>query len=88
MTRPIRIGLLGCGTIAREHHVPSLGRIAGAEVVAAADPDPDARARFARLTDATLYEQPEEVLAARRRRRGGDRDAAGHACRAGHRSRS
>jgi myo-inositol 2-dehydrogenase / D-chiro-inositol 1-dehydrogenase len=62
VTRPIRIGLLGCGAIAREHHLPSLRGIAGAEVVAVADPDPDARARLAQLTDAPLYEQAEEVL--------------------------
>ena len=62
MTPPIRIGLLGCGAVVREQHLPSLSRMAGAEVVAVADPDPGARARFARLTDAPLYEQPEDVL--------------------------
>jgi predicted dehydrogenase len=35
-----RIGVLGCGGIARAAHLSSLGRIAGAEVVALADADP------------------------------------------------
>jgi predicted dehydrogenase len=43
--------------------LPSLSRIAEAEVVALADPDPDARARAAGLTEATVYERANDVLA-------------------------
>jgi predicted dehydrogenase len=36
----VRLGVLGCGSIARTAHLPSLARAAGAEVVALADADP------------------------------------------------
>jgi predicted dehydrogenase len=39
-----RLGVLGCGGIARAAHLPSLARIAGAKVVALADADPSALA--------------------------------------------
>ena len=35
----VRVGILGCGNIARSAHLPSLGRIADANVVAIADHD-------------------------------------------------
>ena len=35
----VRIGILGCGVIAKVAHLPSLLRVAGADVVALADPD-------------------------------------------------
>lgn len=37
---PVRIGVLGCGGIARAAHLPSLAAIPGASVVALADADP------------------------------------------------
>ncbi len=33
----LKIGLIGCGKVAREHHLPTLARISSAEVVAVAD---------------------------------------------------
>src|SRR6478736_652165 len=40
MGMSVRIGILGCGGIARTAHLRSLARIPGAEVVALADADP------------------------------------------------
>jgi myo-inositol 2-dehydrogenase/D-chiro-inositol 1-dehydrogenase len=40
----IRIGLLGCGRIARIHHIPILARESGVELATLADPDPGRRA--------------------------------------------
>jgi myo-inositol 2-dehydrogenase / D-chiro-inositol 1-dehydrogenase len=40
--RPLRVGIIGCGRAARDLHLPTLGRIAEAEVVAIADPSPEA----------------------------------------------
>src|SRR6185295_11480284 len=37
---PVRLGILGCGSIARAAHLRSLGRNANAIVVAIADADP------------------------------------------------
>jgi predicted dehydrogenase len=37
----VRIGVIGCGRVAREHHLPSLKRIPSAEVAACFDPDKD-----------------------------------------------
>lgn len=37
---PLRVGLLGCGRIARIHHIPILARTPGVELAALADPDP------------------------------------------------
>ena len=42
----IRIGLLGCGRIARIHHIPILARETGVELATLADSDP----AFARAT--------------------------------------
>lgn len=39
----VRLGLAGCGRIARAVHLPILAGLPGVEVVALADPDPDAR---------------------------------------------
>ena len=49
---PLRVGLVGCGAIACEHHLPALHRMSGAEVVGFADPDQTARARAAKLASA------------------------------------
>ncbi|MDX2036925.1 MAG: Gfo/Idh/MocA family oxidoreductase [Isosphaeraceae bacterium] len=45
-TAPIRVGITGCGSAARAH-TARLGKIAGVEIVACADPDPEAAARLA-----------------------------------------
>ena len=60
--RPVRVAVLGCGTIAYWTHLRTLRAMAGATLVAAADPDPSARARAARLTQVPLYARHDEVL--------------------------
>lgn len=64
MTRsPLRIGVLGCGAVARSHHLPALRRIPGAAVVAVADPDPGARSHARRLAPgADPYADADELL--------------------------
>jgi len=42
--RPLRIGVVGCGQIARRVHFDALAATPGVEVVAIAEPDPRARA--------------------------------------------
>ncbi|MEM6287811.1 MAG: Gfo/Idh/MocA family oxidoreductase [Bacteroidota bacterium] len=48
-TPPLRLGLIGCGHLAREVHLPLLAAMPGVEVVALADPDAAARAEAARI---------------------------------------
>lgn len=61
---PLRLGILGCGAVACSHHLPALRKVAGAELVALADPDPEARSRAGRLAPgAGLHADAEEVLA-------------------------
>ena len=63
MSTPVRIGLLGCGSVACDQHLPALRRIAGAVVVGLADPDPAARARAAGLaTEAEAHADAGELL--------------------------
>jgi predicted dehydrogenase len=60
---PIRIGLLGCGAVACDHHLPALRRMGAAVVVGLADPDPTAPARAARLASrADVHADAEELL--------------------------
>ena len=42
----VRIALLGLGAAARDIHGPACQELAGVEVVAGADPEPEARKRF------------------------------------------
>ena len=58
----MRLGLLGCGSLAYWIHLRALSRIRGAEVVAAADPDPVARERARQLARIPVYERAEQVL--------------------------
>ena len=58
----MRIGLLGCGSVAYWIHRRALGGIRGVTLAAAADPDPDARARFARASGVTVHERAEDLL--------------------------
>jgi predicted dehydrogenase len=44
---PLRLGVVGCGAVARERHLPALARVDGIEVVALADVDPAALAATA-----------------------------------------
>ena len=43
------VGLIGCGWVAREKHIPALARVEGLEVAALHDADPDAMARAGAL---------------------------------------
>jgi NDP-hexose-3-ketoreductase len=64
MPAPVRIGLLGCGAVACDQHLPALRKTAGADVVALADPDPASRARAARLAPgAAVHADAGELLA-------------------------
>lgn len=58
---PLRLGLLGCGRIASDH-LRALGRIDGVRVVAAADPDANARAA-AVVRGLNVMESADELLA-------------------------
>lgn len=58
----VRVGLLGCGSIAAEHHLPNLRRGRRAVLVAAADPDPVALRRAAAGRGVELHAAADEVL--------------------------
>jgi predicted dehydrogenase len=59
----VKFGLLGCGTIAFWSHLPAMRHLRGATLVAAADPDPAARARAARRTRCRIVSDADQVLA-------------------------
>jgi predicted dehydrogenase len=62
--RKVKIGLVGCGKVALEHHLPSLKRLPAAEVVAIADSDADRRNDLARrFAVAGRYETADQLLA-------------------------
>jgi predicted dehydrogenase len=58
----MKLGLLGCGSVAYWLHMPALRRVPGAVLAAAADPDPAARARARRVTRVPIYERADELL--------------------------
>jgi predicted dehydrogenase len=58
----MKVGLLGCGSVAWWIHRRALAGIRGVTLAAAADPDPDARARFARVSGVELCEGADELL--------------------------
>ena len=58
----VRFGVIGCGTIAYWTHLRELKRLSGARLVAAADPDPAARTRAARVANVRLHASAEELL--------------------------
>lgn len=60
--RPVRVGIIGCGTIAYWAHFRTLQRLKGATLAAAADSDPDARTRAARLVHCPVHSKSAEVL--------------------------
>lgn len=61
---PLRIGVVGCGHLAREVHLPVLASLPNVEIVALADPDAGARALAARLApDAHLHSSHTALLA-------------------------
>jgi len=55
--------VLGCGTLACWAHLPILARLPGARLVAAADPDPAARARAQRITKGPVHERADDAIA-------------------------
>ena len=59
----IRLGVIGCGNIAYWVHLRISKQIAGAKLVAAADPDSSARQRAAKLTGVPVYSSNDELLA-------------------------
>jgi myo-inositol 2-dehydrogenase/D-chiro-inositol 1-dehydrogenase len=62
--RPVHVGLLGCGRIARIFHLPILADLAGVELVAVAEPDPVGRARaVAAAPRATVVADWRDVVA-------------------------
>jgi predicted dehydrogenase len=62
---PVRVGVLGCGAIAFWAHLRELRRLRGVRLVGAADPDPIARSRAARLARIPTYPASSELLARR-----------------------
>jgi myo-inositol 2-dehydrogenase/D-chiro-inositol 1-dehydrogenase len=62
---PLRIGVIGCGRIARAVHLPVLGRLPDARVVAIAEPDEPSRVAAAALVrGATAHADYGELLRA------------------------
>jgi predicted dehydrogenase len=61
--QPVRIGVIGCGRIVRRVHFEALAATPGVEVVAIADPDPEARAAAAtRFPGARAFGDPSQLL--------------------------
>ena len=58
----VRFGVIGCGTIAYWTHLRELKRLGGARLIAAADPDPSARARVTRAANVRLHASSDELL--------------------------
>jgi myo-inositol 2-dehydrogenase / D-chiro-inositol 1-dehydrogenase len=61
-TLPVRVGLIGCGTIAYWAHLRTLQQLRGVTLAAAADPDPVARARAASMVRGTVHDQLSDLL--------------------------
>ena len=59
----VRVGVIGCGVIAYWSHLRSLRRLPGARLVAAADPDAEARERAAKLAGCETHADAAELLA-------------------------
>jgi predicted dehydrogenase len=63
MTEPVRIGVVGAGAIAQLAHLPVLGKMRGAKLVAVCDNDrPKARALADRFDIADVYTDIEDLL--------------------------
>ncbi|HEV2047276.1 MAG TPA: Gfo/Idh/MocA family oxidoreductase [Chthoniobacterales bacterium] len=59
----VRFGVIGCGTVAYWTHLRELKKLNRARLVAAADPDPSARARASRLANVPVHANANELLA-------------------------
>jgi len=62
-TRPVSIGVIGCGTIAYWKHLRNLKRMPGVRITGLADPDCGALARAGRMVDAPAFFSVDELLA-------------------------
>jgi predicted dehydrogenase/GT2 family glycosyltransferase len=61
--RAVRVGVLGCGKLTREVHLPLLARMPGVSVAAVADPDERARAAASKLApEAAAYHESSDLL--------------------------
>ena len=61
--KPLRVGIVGCGQIAQEQHIPYLGKIKGAEIVAICDRNEGlARRVSARFHISNYYTDFSEML--------------------------
>jgi myo-inositol 2-dehydrogenase / D-chiro-inositol 1-dehydrogenase len=58
----MKVGVIGCGTIAYWGHLRSLRRLKGVTLAAIADPDPAARARAGPLVRGPLYADATELI--------------------------
>lgn len=58
----IGLGVIGCGSIAYWVHLRIAQRLSGATLIAASDPDPEARHRAERLTRKPIYGRTDELL--------------------------
>ena len=58
----MKIGVLGCGSVAYWIQRRALAGIRGVTLAAAADPDPEARTRFSRASGVPVFERAEELL--------------------------
>lgn len=64
-SRPLRVGLLGCGRIARRSHLPALARLPGVELTAIAEADPGNHEACRSLAPgAARYQDYRELFAA------------------------
>jgi predicted dehydrogenase len=62
---PLRIGVIGCGRLARAVHLPVLGRLPNARVVALAEPDETSRAAASAIArGASTYADAGDLLRA------------------------
>src|SRR5215831_11292193 len=62
MKPKLRVGVVGCGNIAYWVHLPTMARMRGIELAAAADPDPRARDAVARLVKKPVFERSEDLF--------------------------
>jgi len=62
MPKTIGLGVIGCGSIAYWVHLRVAKQVRGAALIAASDPDPEARKRAERLARIPVHERTEDLL--------------------------
>ncbi|MFW6286466.1 MAG: Gfo/Idh/MocA family protein [Candidatus Sumerlaeota bacterium] len=60
--QPVRVGVVGCGVVAGYGHIPAIHRLDNAELVAFADPSPEARKREGEKYGLPAFESFEEMV--------------------------